>query len=296
MKKIKFLTVTLILAIMMVTSCTDDGGTSKINFAEGAVPNVEKTAGTETSMNYAALKSGGSINIGVTVSVARGDVASMDIVGYYTKGTVVEKGVLTTGLTTFPASVTYTEVDLYKAFNILNTSADFAISDNLVISADITLKDGTVIKMFTDKGVKQFGADISNSLEFSASQRYIMACPLTDASTFNGNYKVKQDDWADYAVGEVVPVVYSAAYGTLKFKILNTNNPYVINKSTSYIIVTINPATAAVTVTSNEQWNYGGGFLTTVTGSGSVSACTGDINLKLLFSGGGGPYTFNLSK
>ncbi|PJJ10867.1 hypothetical protein CLU83_4342 [Flavobacterium sp. 1] len=295
MKKIKYIAVTLILALMMITSCTDDGGSSVTEFIEGAVPNVVKTPGTDASLNYAALKSGGSIKIGVTMSVARGDVASMNIVGYYTKGTVVEKAVLTTGVTTFPANVTYTEADLYKAFTILNTSNDFGITDNLVISADITLKNGTVINMFTDKGVKKFGADISNSLQFTASQTYIMACPITNAATFNGNYKVVQDDWQDYSKGDIIPVVYEAAFGTLKFKILNTNNPYLVNYSTSYIIVTINPATGAVTVTSNEGFNYGPGQVYTLTGSGNVSNCTGDINLKLIFNGSG-PYTFNLTK
>jgi len=295
MKKIKYIAVTFILAIMMVTSCTDDGGSSVIDLTEGAVPNVQKTAGTEKSLNYAALSTGGSIKIGVTLSVARGDVASMNIVGYYTKGTKVEKAVLTTGVTTFPTSVTYTEQDLYKAFTILNSPTDWGIADKLVISADITLKNGTVIKMFSDKGEKLFGADISNALIFSASQTYIMACPLNDASTFNGDYKVVQDDWQDYAKGDIVPVVYDAAFGTLKFKVLNKNNPYLVNAATSYMIVTIDPATANVTVTANEKFNYGGTQIYTCTGTGTVSACTGDINLKLLFNGSG-PYTFNLSK
>lgn len=295
MKKIKYIAVALILALMMVTSCTDDGGSSAIKLTEGAAPNIKKTEGTETSLNYDALSSGGSIKIGVTTTVARGDVASMDIVGYYTKGSVVEKGVLKTGITTFPSSVTFDEKDLYKAFSILNSPSDFAITDKLLISTDITLKNGTVIKMFTDKGVKLYGADISNSLQFTVSQTYTMACPILNASTFNGDYKVTQDDWADYAKGDIVPVVYDPAFGTFKFKILNTNNPYIGNPDTSYMIVTIDPVTANVTVTSNETWDYG--VPITVTGKGTVSACTGDINLKLNFDPGyASNQTFNLVK
>ncbi|HSD05842.1 hypothetical protein [Flavobacterium sp.] len=298
MKKIKYIAI-LILSFMMTTSCTDDGGSSVIDLTEGGVPNVEKTPGTDTSLNYAALSNGGSVKIGVTLTVGRGDVASMNVVGFYTKGSKVEKAVLTSGITTFPTSVTYTEQDLYKAFSILNSPSDFDITDNLVISADVTLKNGTVLKMFTDEGEPLFGADIANSEQFSVLQEYTMVCPLDDASIFNGDYTVTQDDWADYKVGATIPVVYDAAFGTLKFKILNTNNPYVVNKTTSYMIVTIDPETANVTVTSNEIWNYGS-YKATVTGEGSVSACTGDINLKLNFAtdiyGVYENQTFNLSK
>ena len=295
MKKIKYLATALILSLTMVTSCTDDGGTSNQNFITGGAPNVQKTAGTEQSLNFDALSTGGSIKIGVTLSVARGDIASMNVVGYYYKGAAVEKGILTTGLTTFPTSVTYTEADLYKAFSFLTSPSDFSIADKLKISADITLKDGTVLSMFDDKGVPLYGADIANSLQFSVAQTYIMSCPILNASPFDGDYKIVKDDWADYVPGEIIPVVYDEAFGQFKFKILNTNNPYQVNAATSYLIVTVDPETAKATAVGNEPFDYGGGQTFVATATGSVSACTGEITLKVDYSGNG-PYSFVIAR
>lgn len=282
------------LVAFVAFSCSNDGGTSVINFAEGAVPNIKKIANTDQGLNIAALKAGQNINIGLTVSVGAGDVESMDIIGVYTKGTVVEKAILKANVTGFPATVNITQTDLYNAFTLLNSANDVALSDKLAISADLKLKDGTVVKMFTDKGIANYGADVANSLVYSVLQNYIVSCPLTDASLFNGDYKVTQDTWQDYNIGDIVPVVYNAANGTLTFRILNKNNPYIANPNTSYMNCVIDPATSKVTVTANEVFDYGPGYGPT-TGTGSVASCTGDINLTLAFGPYGG-YKFNLVK
>lgn len=295
MKKIKTIFTAILLA-SMVFSCESDGGTSVIKLTEGATPNIKKISTTDQGLNVVALRNGQNINLGLTVSVGSGDVVSMDIVGIYTKGTVVEKAVLKANVSGFPATVNITQTDLYSAFALLNSANDVALSDKLTITADLKLKDGRVIKMIDEKGVAKYGADVSNSLEFSVLQNYIVSCPLTDASLFNGSYKVTADQWDDYGVGPIIPVVYNAANGTKEFRIPNTTRPYIVNGSTSYLICTINTANNTVAVTSNEVWNYGGGFLTTVTGTGTVSSCTGDINLKLNFSGSSQNQSFNLVK
>ena len=48
--------------------------------------------------------------------------------------------------------------------------------------------------------------------------------------------------------------------------------------------VTIDPTDGSVTLTSNECFDYGGGFCTDVIGTGSVGTCTGDINVVLNFT------------
>jgi hypothetical protein len=156
-------------------------------------------------------------------------------------------------------------------------------------------KNGSVYQLFTEDGTARFGADIANSQQFSVSQTYIISCPLDDASNFNGNYTVVQDTWQDYTPGKIVPVVYNSADGLLKFKIMSTNNTAIINPNTSYMLVTIDPADSSVTVQSNEDFNYGGGFIVPVTGTGAVGSCTGDISLTLAF-GPYGPYYFDLVK
>ena len=110
-------------------------------------------------------------------------------------------------------------------------------------------------------------------------------CSLDDASLFDGNYSVTADAWADYAVGDIVPVEYNPEDGTYTFRILATNNQYIANPDTAYMLVTINPEDGTVSVASNEQFDYGEGSLTDVTGTGSVETCTGYINLSLDFEG-----------
>jgi hypothetical protein len=293
MKKIKIILSTL--AVFLLTlSCTNDGGSSNFNVLEGAAPNLKKISTTDQGLNLAALQKGEEIDIGLTLDIGSGEISSMDLIGYYTKNGVVSKGTLKTGITTFPSDVHINKSDLFNAFTVLNTASDVDILDQLIISAELTLKNGTILKMYSDTGKPLFGGDISNSSLFKVSQTYIVSCPLADASLFNGDYKVVVDDWADYSVGDIIPVVYNRANGTYTFRILNKNNPYISNAASSYMICVIDPATAKVTVTANEEFNYGPSYGPT-TGTGSVGSCTGNINLKLAFGPYGG-YNFNLIK
>jgi hypothetical protein len=294
MKKLKIIFTSLLLVLITV-SCENDGGSSVLDTIEGATPDINKISGTDQGLNLLALQNGESIDLGLTFDKGFGEFTSLDVVGFYTKNGVTERAVLKTNVTGFPATVHFNQNDLYAAFTAINSANDVTLLDKLVITADLKLKDGTTLKLFDDSGVALYGSDIANHKLFTVLQTYTVACPLDDAAQFNGNYKVTADAWQDYSVGDIIPVVYNAADGLYKFKILNTANPYVINAGTSYILVTVNPVNNSVTITSNEKWNYGPGQLYTVTGTGTVGSCTGDINLKLSFDGSAG-YTFNLVK
>jgi hypothetical protein len=293
MKKIKIIFAIFALFVLL-PSCTDDGGKSKRDFTIGAVPNILKAAGTDSSINLLAIGNNVPVNLGVTLSLPQGDVVSIDIVGFYKKTTTFEKAYLKKGVTTYPTTFKFSQTDIINAFSTVNSSSDFLLSSTLIISAELTLKDGTIIKMFNDNGTTNYGADLSNSLIYKVQQTYLMSCPLTDASNFNGDYKVTKDDWQDYAVGDIVPVVYNPANGTLTFRILNVNNPYILNAATSYMICVIDPATSKVKVTANEVFDYNPGYGPT-TGTGTVGSCSGAINLTLAFGPYGG-YNFNLVK
>ena len=302
MKKIKLI-FTSFAIMALALACEKDGGESKIEFAEGGVPNVKKITTTDTSINLVAINNNVPINLGLTFNVARGNVSSMDVVGIYRKGTVVEKAIIKANISGFPATVNINQTDLINAFNILNTKADFSITDKLTISADVILSDGRRLNMFNNDGTKGYAADINNSLQFSVSQDYTVSCPLNDASLFNGNYKVTVDDWQDYSIGATVPVVYNSTNGLLKFRVLNTNNPSSLpSSSASYFDVTINPATSTVSLVSNGNYVYGAGAGNsfTATGTGNVASCTGDINLKVAWKNGlnsdFGIFNFNLTK
>ena len=116
------------------------------------------------------------------------------------------------------------------------------------------------------------------------------------ASQFNGDYKITLDEWADYSVGDIVPVVYNPSDGTTTFRVKNTNHPYLVNATTSYLLITID-SDATVTVVSNEDYDYGGGDTTSVEGTGTVGFCGSFINLSLDFPGfGESGYKLNLVK
>ncbi|MEL1240040.1 hypothetical protein [Flavobacterium flavipallidum] len=293
MKKIKSLIVPLLLIVSIIASCEDDGGKSKKNLTIGATPNLTKLSTSDQAINYIALKNEENIDLGFTVEPLYGNIASADIVGFYYTSEGVERKVFMSNVTEFPYTMHLDQNDLYDAFSIDNAD-DIQVSDRLIITTNLTLKDGRIIKMYSDEGVKNYGADVSNQSYYNPALTYIISCPLNDASQFNGNYEVVEDAWADYEPGEIVPLVYDSNFGLLKFKILNTNNPYIDNTD-SYYIVTIDPSNSTVTLVSNVNLNYTGWLSLPVTGTGTVGSCTGDIILSMNF----GPYekyNFELKK
>jgi len=153
---------------------------------------------------------------------------------------------------------------------------DYDSSDSFNIRLVAVLTDG---REYTNDaaGTVTGGSFFSSPFAYSAQ----FFCALADASAFDGTYIVTNDAWADYNPGETVPVQYVSGY---TFRILSTNNPFINNPGTSYMEVTIDPSDGSATVTSNECFDYGGGFCTDVVGTGSVGTCTGDINLVIDFT------------
>lgn len=184
--------------------------------------------------------------------------------------------------TNFKATLT----EVVTAFGL--TPAEFTGGDRVRIRFLLKLTDG---RTFTDKDVASI---VSSSSFFKAPFQYfaVLNCPFKQ-STFSGNFEVVQDDWEDYSPGDIVPL--APGDNPDEFKILSTNNTAVINPNTSYMIVKVNPATATVTVTSNEPFKYLPAFILPVTGTGSVDTCNGDIKVVLAFGGFTGN-TFILKK
>jgi hypothetical protein len=217
---------------------------------------------------------------------------------YAAKGTGMEKFVKSIPASSFsigPKGLPRgtVKVKLSEALTALSlTAGQYVPSDKINVRLALVLTDGRV---FSSKnastsitGGGYYASPFSYSVQFF--------CPLANAGLFNGNYKVVTDAWADYNPDDIVPVSYVPADGLYKFRIQNTNNLYLVNATTTYYLVTIDPANATATVAGNATFDYGGGFTTNATGSGTVGSCTGDINLKLNFSGSQQNQTFNLVK
>jgi len=186
MKKIKLIVASL-FSLALVLSCNDDGGDSNLNLTTGAVPDLEKTEGSESFINLSSIQEGEEIAISLNVSIAQGlsGVSSVDVVGYYIKADgTAEKGVLAAGLTSFPVAVTITKDVLFQNFTSLNSADDFAIGDQLKISTDITLKNGQVINLLNANGSQNYGPDIANSPLYTVTQTYLVSCPSDLGGTY----------------------------------------------------------------------------------------------------------------
>ncbi len=177
-------------------------------------------------------------------------------------------------------------VSLGEVVNALGlSSGDYLNTDEVRVRLEYVMTNG---KTWTNTDA---GGTVLTSSFFKSPYIYSVQffCALSDASLFAGDYKVTTDVWADYAEGDVVPISYNAEDGDYSFRILATNNPYLNNPDTSYMLVTINPDDGTVTVSSNEDFDYGN-LVVPVTGTGSVGTCTGTIDLTLDF---GSSYTGN---
>ncbi|WP_051947151.1 hypothetical protein [Muricauda sp. MAR_2010_75] len=188
------------------------------------------------------------------------------------------------------AEVSATLTEVLSALGL--QEGDYDSADSFSIRLVAKLSDG---REFTNrgKGTVLNGSFFNSPFAYSAQ----FFCALSDASLFEGEYMVVADAWADYGGGEVVQAEFLPSEdGDFTFRLPNTVRPFVVNKDSSYLIVTIDATTGNVTVSSNEPWDYGGGFITTVTGDGTIGTCTGDINLSLDFSGSSQNQAFILSK
>jgi hypothetical protein len=186
------------------------------------------------------------------------------------------------------ADVTITIAEFKTKFGL--TDAQYDGGDQFVVRLAQVLKDGRVFTRSNSNSNIIGGAYFSSPFQYTVDVK----CPFPDASIFNGNYKVTLDVWEDYAKGDIVPVLYSAANGQFKFRILNTNNPY-LNNTDSYYEVTVDPATLNCTVKGSETFDYGS-LKTNVTGSGKVNSCNGDITLSINYSGSLQSQSLSLSK
>lgn len=185
MKKIKLIFVSLFAAAMML-SCDDDGGDSKLNLESAAVPDITKSETNDAILDLLKIQDGEDITIGFSIEMAQGKISSLDIVSFYVKGDgSAEKVVLATNVTTFPTSMTLTKQQLIDKFTVLTGDADFELGDELIVSADLTLENGTIVKLRNDNGSQNYGQDIANSPLYSVTQFYPVACPSDLAGTYS---------------------------------------------------------------------------------------------------------------
>lgn len=105
---------------------------------------------------------------------------------------------------------------------------------------------------------------------------------LVLAAPFLGSATVVLDEWEDFVPGDVTTITAGDDENTFLIDVPDYLS-WITNNATADFIVTIDPATGNATVTGTEDWIYSFGYTAEVTGSGSVNACTGEINLVIDF-------------
>lgn len=187
MKKIKII-FAIFTAVLLITSCENDGGKSQIGYSSsGAVPNIQKNNSLDSFIDLIKIGNDSEISLGFSIDKAIGEINSMDVIGFYIKadGTVY-KATLVDNVTTFPADIAINKTDILNAFAELNTKNDFALGDQLKITAELTLKDGTIQKIINNDGTNNFSSNVASSNLYKVFQTYNVSCP----SNLGGNYSV----------------------------------------------------------------------------------------------------------
>ena len=283
----------VIIGIISINSCTtkEDTTVNKVfkNVSNGAI--LRTVSENQKTFNFFDTSSKWSVTLEEQDATNGQIFREVRVYIKHTKGTVTSTEKL---IRTLPSSLfkvagnrnlpQYTlDIPLSEALSTLAlTAGNYTPSDKFTIRLELVLTDGRVFSDFNTS------TPVTNGY-FNSSFNYSVQffCPLANAADFNGNYKVVVDAWADYAVGDIIPVSYLPADGLYVFRILNTNNTGLFNTS-SYYIVTINPTDATVKVKSNVGLDYltsNPANLTNAVGTGTVGSCTGDINLVISYSG-----------
>ena len=297
MKKIKYLGLFIASSLILMNSCsTNDKLIDQLfdTVERGAV--LRTVAITNPTFDFLDTSKSWSVNLevqdeqkGSLVSEIKVYASLVDdgIIGDEALIKSISTSSFTPGPYGFPrGDISLTLQETIDALDL--TVGDYDSADSFNIRLVAVLTDGR--EYTNDAGGTVTGGSFFSS-PFAYSAQFF--CSLDDASSFNGTYIVTNDAWADYNPGETVPVQFVSGY---TFRILSTNNPYINNPGTSYMEVTIDPSDGSVTLTSNECFDYGGGFCTDVEGTGSVGTCTGDINVVLDFTLCCPGYSFNLVK
>jgi len=233
------------VAIALITSCR-----------KSDIPNMP--AVVQVPMPTITLATGNSTTIPLTNTDAYTVTVTLD--NYFKTGTpplkfdlVVEKNgdptqvkVIQAGVTTFPTTIPVTGLLLRTLYGVA-----IAGGDTFTIGADVYTQDGTKYPAFLPAGAVTYSPTdskipgSSTSVKLSAPAKFVVsAYGAFGAAT---PYIVKRDDWADYTVGQVIPVTVVDATHISFF--------YATDVNPKPIVITVDPNS---NITSVPLQNFGG--------------------------------------
>jgi len=228
---------------------------------DGPIPN---DVALERVPEPQVVKNGGSQSIDVTNLAAFN--AKFDVGLYYTSGSVqpakfdvvVRKNdsssnvqLFKKDITTFPTTLTITANDLETLFG-----APIVLGDNYDIGVNVYTASGKKYEAFPLNG-NGYGSGIAQQPGATTSIRYSAICQYHDEA-YQGDFKILEDEWADYSPGDIVPITrIDATHFSFKYAASDALP----------IIITVNPLTNEISVAKQVYSPSGYGL-----GYGPISA------------------------
>ena len=276
MKKILKIALSLTALLSILTSCEKDNGKDPIfeyYQSEYYAPYVRVVMDTQL-IDITQIESS---SVTFKVDDPGDNVASWSATVRLEGSTTTDDAAFRT-VTSFPETFTYTMTELANLVGL--DLADVVAGDKFIFSGESVGNDGKVLTV-NDLGPDLFGQpEQRNAYDFEIR----ISCPPLilplNRSDYVGTGTIAVDDWADFGIGD--PIEVQAGTNSNEVWVRQTDNPYIVNASTAYLIVTIDTDTGDVTVQSNEDYDYVD-FKAEVVGTGFIDGC-GAIHFTQTFN------------
>ncbi len=248
------------------------------NLGKGAYVTLNST--TNVNLNFAAIDAS---SVGVKIDPYDNGVKIKEVKLYVFKGSSSDpkawklvKTVPMAGTTTIAA----TGAEIAKAYGT-TPAALFAPGQFYTFYHQIVTEDGKTYDISNTVGALESATGYRACMRWTA---YVI-CPFTGGMT--GTYKVIQDDWEDWAPGDLVKVTDGAA-GEINLSDVWPNPKYG-DKIGSGLTIKVNAQTGAASLGTTALFADYGYTVKATSVSGYVFSCTGYIGLKIgLFATGYG--------
>ena len=257
------------------------------NLGKGAYVTLNSV--TNANLNYAAID--GS-TVGVKIDPYNNGVKIKEVKVYVYKGASSDptawklvKTVPMSGTTTISA----TGAEIAKAYGT-TSSALFAPGQYYTFYHQVVTEDGKTYDISNTVGALESAGGYNACMRWTA----FVVCPFTGGMT--GLYTVKQDDWADWSVGDVVEVTDGPGANQINLSKVWPNPAY--GDKVNDLVINVDPATGAAKLATNNVIfaNYGQNTSAYIPSSGTngyVFSCTGYIGLKIGIKYGSTDYGVN---
>lgn len=286
MKKILF-SLSVLAVVLLLAACSKERNGNVPDLMEVPLPLIKKDASSDQSIsaNPDTFQTKFSVDLYFKEGV---HPKKFDIVIMKNEEKNNVK-VFKADVTSFPVSYEITGSELVELFG-----APIVPGDKFDIGADVTTIAGQLFRAFPEGGVG-YNANIGALAGSSPSVRYAAPCKF-ESEIYDGNFVVVDDEWGDYAEGDVVPVtLIDDTHFSFKYADMNARP----------IIVQVNPVDNSTRVVLQIYGDgYGAGYgpisaETVASPLNIVDPCVNTFTVRLKHTAGGanfGEATITLKK